>query len=525
MLKLSKQLLSILIFLTVVFVGLGIGKVSAASLTRAIVAGADDGYQLNELLSIFNSSNTYGLTGEDDPGNSTYSYNGWFRFTNITIPQGAIISNATLTLRTTTNTFGAGTNYSMLYGVAEDNHVAPTNTGTWQSDHALHTTGVAWNFTQIDAWDSVLTSPNFAAAIQPIINRAGWVSGNAIGIHWDENMADQDMSQGWVTWNSSTYIEPQLSITYTVPQCQDGSDNDGDGVTDLADPGCSGSSDNTENTATTQCQDGLDNDNDQATDLSDFSCSGATDNDETNPKAQCQDGVDNADPEDTLFDFGSDSGCSSKQDNDEGNTVQCNDGIDNADPEDSLIDYPADPGCSGTYDTSESNTVQCNDGIDNADPEDSLIDYPADPGCSGTYDNDEYNIPPGSSGWLISSTFDTGFSNGVKINAILWQGTLGGGSPNYVRFQIASSNCTNGASNAPTCSSGGWGIPVEGDGAFIGSDGTASTYYSPSDANVSYVIPTDQHNNKRYFRYKVELYRNAALSSPEVEDVVINWSP
>src|SRR3972149_448220 len=440
MLKLSKQLLSILILVTVVFVGLGIGKVSAASLTRAIVAGTDDGYQSNESLSIFNSSNTYGLTGEDDPGNSTYSYNGWFRFTNITIPQGAIISNATLTLRTTTNTFGAGTNYSMLYGVAEDNHVAPTNTGTWQSDHALHTTGVAWNFTQIDAWDSVLTSPNFAAAIQPIINRAGWVSGNAIGIHWDENMADQDMSQGWVTWNSSTYIEPQLSITYTVPQCQDGSDNDGDGVTDLADPGCSSSSDNTENTATTQCQDGLDNDNDQATDLSDFSCSGATDNDETNPKAQCQDGVDNADPEDTLFDFGSDSGCSSKQDNDEGNTVQCN------------------------------------DGIDNADPEDSQIDYPADPGCSGTYDNDEYNIPPGSSGWLISSTFDTGFSNGVKINAILWQGTLGGGSPNYVRFQIASSNCTNGASNAPTCSSGGWGIPVEGGGAFIGSDGTASTY-------------------------------------------------
>ena len=94
-----------------------------------------------------------------------------------------------------------------------------------------------------------------------------------------------------------------------------------------------------------------------------------------------------------------------------------------------------------------------------------------------------------------------------------------------MRFQIASSNCTNGASNAPTCSSGGWGIPVEGDGAFIGSDGTASTYYSPSDANVSYVIPTDQHNNKRYFRYKVELYKNAALSSPEVEDVVINWSP
>src|SRR3989344_4825043 len=173
--KLSKQLLSILILVTVVFVGLGIGKVSAASLTRAIVAGTDDGYQSNESLSIFNSSNTYGLTGEDDPGNSTYSYNGWFRFTNITIPQGAIISSATLTVRTTTNTFGSGTANTTIRGVDEDNHIAPTNTATWQGDHSIHTSAsVTWNFSVIDAYNSVLTSSNIASVIQEIVGRPGW---------------------------------------------------------------------------------------------------------------------------------------------------------------------------------------------------------------------------------------------------------------------------------------------------------------------------------------------------------------
>ena len=414
----------------------------------------------------------------------------------------------------------------------------------------------------IDAYNSVLTSSNIASVIQEIVGRPGWSSGNAIGLHWDENMSDQDLSQGWVTWNSSSYIEPQLSITYTVPQCQDGSDNDNDGLSDYpGDPGCSSASDTAE-TGSAVCDNGSDEVNDRDT-LADYrlsggdpGCSSASDTSEID--GVCDDSVDDAsdadsladasDPgctstsdtseitavcddkidndSDTYTDYPSDGGCTGYSDNDESGGFQCGDGSDN--DSDGATDYSGgDFSCSSATDNDETNPrAQCQDGVDNGDPEDSLVDYPADPGCSNAQDNDETNSVPGSSGYLISSIFDTGFANGVKINSISWQGALNGVT-NYVRFQIASSNCSNGATNAPTCSSNvGWGSPkTGGDGALVGLDGTSSTYYSPSGPGVNYVIPTDEHNNKRYFRYKVELYKDPSSSSPTVNDVVINWSP
>jgi len=322
---------------------------------------------------------------------------------------------------------------------------------------------------------------------------------------------------------------------YNVPQCSDGSDNDGDGVTDLSDPGCSDYQDNTENTATTQCQDGSDNDGDGATNYpNDFSCFGPTDNDETNPKAECQDGSDN--DGDGVTDL-SDPGCWGYQDNTENTaTTQCQDGSDN--DGDGATDYSGnDFSCSGPTDNDETNPkAQCQDGIDNDSPSDGFCDAagstctdgstPGDPGCTGKQDNDEYNIPPGSSGTLISSTFDTGISDGVKINSIIWQGSLGVGGTNSVNFQIASSNCLNGATNAPACTSSiGWGgAKTEGDGAFIGPSGTSADWYSPA-PNSPAVITTNQHNNKRYFRYMVELDRAYDSTSPVVDDIIINWSP
>jgi YVTN family beta-propeller protein len=65
--------------------------------------------------------------------------------------------------------------------------------------------------------------------------------------------------------------------------CSDGLDNDGDGLVDLADPGCAISGQSIENP---QCNDGLDNDGDGAIDLADAQCSGPADHVEApNPKS------------------------------------------------------------------------------------------------------------------------------------------------------------------------------------------------------------------------------------------------
>ncbi len=59
-----------------------------------------------------------------------------------------------------------------------------------------------------------------------------------------------------------------------------------------------------------------------------------------------------------------------------------------------------------------------------------------------------------ASGYLISSTFDTGFEDGVAYNSIMWLGSLGIGTTS-VTFQLATSNCSNGASDPPACTGGG----------------------------------------------------------------------
>ncbi|MDP2650657.1 MAG: hypothetical protein Q8P04_01005 [bacterium] len=137
------------------------------------------------------------------------------------------------------------------------------------------------------------------------------------------------------------------------------------------------------------------------------------------------------------------------------------------------------------------------------------------------------SLPAPVTGWLESSTYDTGILGGAAFNGIMWQGTPGSGGTTLVKFQVATANCSNGATDSPTCTTSiGWGgSKTSGDGAFVGSDGTSAAYYQPGGPGVPAAISTIYHNNKRYFRYRVFLERDAAATTPVVQDVIINWSP
>jgi len=126
---------------------------------------------------------------------------------------------------------------------------------------------------------------------------------------------------------------------------------------------------------------------------------------------------------------------------------------------------------------------------------------------------DEGYRPTGS---IVSSTFDTNMTGGSAPNSILWLGTLPDTA--VVKFQFASSNCSNGATNDPDCDSGTWD--------YVGSDGTSSTYYEPSEPDIPLLLNLAHHNNKRYFRYKITLEPTSnAQETPIVEDIILNWSP
>ena len=176
------------------------------------------------------------------------------------------------------------------------------------------------------------------------------------------------------------------SIIPTIPQCNDGIDNDGDGKIDYPnDPGCIDYADNNEtDTIANTCYDTDNGINFSATgtvygirngiafnhtDYCDVSGSAM----KYNCTASGWSGY--------LYSCGIGRYCSSGRCFYLG--YQCSDGKDN--DGDTKIDYPNDPGCTSVYDNNERGTNACDDGIDN--DVDGKIDYPNDTTClspSGT---------------------------------------------------------------------------------------------------------------------------------------------
>jgi hypothetical protein len=103
-------------------------------------------------------------------------------------------------------------------------------------------------------------------------------------------------------------------VTQPPGQCTNQEDDDGDGLVDGDDPGCTSADDDDESNAAPQaCADRQDNDTDGLVDGDDPGCTSADDVDETDPPA-CDDGIDN--DSDTLID-GEDPGCASADDDNE----------------------------------------------------------------------------------------------------------------------------------------------------------------------------------------------------------------
>ncbi len=91
---------------------------------------------------------------------------------------------------------------------------------------------------------------------------------------------DRD-GDGWLNYDESLSSTDPANPGSAIGACSDGIDNDGDGVIDLADPGCASSSASIENP---QCSDGFDNDGDGTTDFGgDPDCTGPGSNRELAP--------------------------------------------------------------------------------------------------------------------------------------------------------------------------------------------------------------------------------------------------
>lgn len=146
---------------------------------------------------------------------STDYWNGW-RWTNVTVPQGATIVSATLDLYSAQLT--SGTAKAIFYGVNEDDLTTFNTSTSYPEGKSRTTASKAVNF-NMTAWTNTLGYGaeliDVKDLVQEIINRSGWVSGNAMGIVAHDNASGGTNNYvGHSTYDRATDRGAKLTITY-----------------------------------------------------------------------------------------------------------------------------------------------------------------------------------------------------------------------------------------------------------------------------------------------------------------------
>lgn len=187
------------------------------TLNLAITDGADDGYSITS--TDWDSSTL--LIGHKSTGHR----HGGLRFENVTIPRGAKIVEAINTIYKTAN------NYVTNVPLAMDVHCADVDDAPeWSSSSGENPASIAltsaWTDVSGAEWPDVidldLSIPvDITAAVQEVINRAGWESGNALSVVWFHNgglFGNREAEcQDW-DFSSGSGLKSELDITYVVPR-------------------------------------------------------------------------------------------------------------------------------------------------------------------------------------------------------------------------------------------------------------------------------------------------------------------
>lgn len=178
------------------------------TLNLTITANADDNSGTasgltNATLTITGRHNTAGV------------YRGFYRFQNVTIPQGSTINSATFSAQAV-DTTSTSTYATKLYANAADN---PSNPANATALHALSlTTANTTVTTNLSTTNSVRNSFDVTSVVQEIVNRAGFASGNALMILWIDNGSSNNITRRWNDYsNGGSSTGPKLDIDYTEP--------------------------------------------------------------------------------------------------------------------------------------------------------------------------------------------------------------------------------------------------------------------------------------------------------------------
>jgi hypothetical protein len=137
------------------------------------------------------------------------------RFINVTIPKNAVINSATVSL-TDNSTGHTAVIHLKICGIAEDNTAEFTTSPIADARTRSHTSAaVDWDLNFTSSNGTERASSDIKTVIQELVNRAGWSSGNALGLYIYDDGTSNDY---WDIKYYSSYPSNVaiLTIDYTV---------------------------------------------------------------------------------------------------------------------------------------------------------------------------------------------------------------------------------------------------------------------------------------------------------------------
>lgn len=132
-----------------------------------------------------------------------------YRFTNITVPKNATITNAQVIFNANGNHSGS----SSLTLRAEE----VANSAVFSSSNKISTrptTSASTNWNSLPTWNggTDYTSPNFSGVVQEVVNQSSWASGNALTV-----IVSGTGERGAAAYEQDPARAASLSITYNIP--------------------------------------------------------------------------------------------------------------------------------------------------------------------------------------------------------------------------------------------------------------------------------------------------------------------
>lgn len=144
-------------------------------------------------------------------------------FTTVAVPQAATISSATATLNPSISYTCSGCTLSSTVSM-EDADTATTLTTTNMNNLTKTTANSTWNIASETA--NVEHSVTITSAVQEVVNRASWASGNNMNVIFNDNGSTGSEWQDYYSYNNTPSKAPKLSITYTSANYYNGTIDD-----------------------------------------------------------------------------------------------------------------------------------------------------------------------------------------------------------------------------------------------------------------------------------------------------------